>query len=56
MGGYHDFIEFAGLPIRFPRYDSNGNTCTGIGGIMGYDLFVDHWTQCSIEDFEWYFR
>ena len=53
MGAYHDFIE---VPTITARYDSIGNICTGVGGIMDYDLFVEKWTQCSREDFEAYFR
>ena len=53
MGAYHDFIEFPNIAAR---YDSIGNTCTDVGGIMDYGLFVEKWTQCSREDFEFYFR
>ena len=44
----HDFNGSAGNP----RYDSQGRTCTNIGGIMDY--FQDpysRWSTCSNEDF-----
>ena len=39
------------------KYDSSGNVCTGINGVMDYGSrsSVNKWTTCSREDFSsWY--
>jgi len=42
--------DFAGQPGA-TRYDSNGNTCSGVGGVMDYYAVVNKWSTCSVEDF-----
>ena len=46
----HDFGNGGTNDIR---YDSQGNRCTGINGVMDYGVrnAVDKWTTCSKEDF-----
>lgn len=46
LGFSHDFLS---SPSEF-RYDSQGNICTGIMGVMDYGA-VDKWTTCSYEDY-----
>ena len=48
LGMQHDFDGAPGNP----RYDSVGNLCTGIGGVMDYYGEVFQWSTCSVEDFE----
>jgi len=42
--------DFTGSPGN-PRYDSYGNSCTNIGGVMDYYQTVTQWSSCSNEDF-----
>ena len=54
MGIYHDFGSEGTSDIR---YDSQGNLCTGINGLMDYGARgdIDKFTTCSKEDFAaWY--
>ena len=46
----HDFGNGGTNDIR---YDSQGNRCTGINGVMDYGArnALDKWTTCSKEDF-----
>ena len=44
----HDFIDPYTNPKNY-RYDSNGNPCTNIGGVMDYYVTVTRWTSCSYE-------
>ena len=56
LGMYHDFGNGGTSDIK---YDSNGNRCTGINGLMDYGArsSVDKFTTCSKEDFvRWYQR
>ena len=56
LGMYHDFGSGGTSDIK---YDSNGNRCTGINGLMDYGArsSVDKFTTCSREDFvRWYQR
>ena len=56
LGMNHDF-GFGGPSDT--RYDSSGNSCTGINGVMDYGSrsSVDKWSTCSEEDFSaWYTR
>jgi hypothetical protein len=49
----HDFIE----PLSNPKgiiYDSNGNSCTDINGVMDNNPLVQKWTTCSVESFTEY--
>ena len=39
-----------------PRLDSNGISCTGIGGFMDYAGDPTIWTTCSVEDFTAYYN
>jgi len=48
LGMLHDFDGSPGNP----RYDSQGRTCTNIGGVMDYYGEVFQWSTCSVEDFE----
>jgi hypothetical protein len=43
--------DFTGAPGN-PRYDSFGNSCTNIGGVMDYYQTVSQWSSCSNEDFQ----
>jgi hypothetical protein len=55
LGMPHDFID----PISDPksiRYDSNGNACTDINGIMDYFKDFDRWSTCSVEYFSNYYN
>jgi hypothetical protein len=52
----HEFGHNLGLAHDFlgdleDRYDSQGNLCTGINGVMDYTRYFDKWTTCSYEDF-----
>ena len=42
--------DFNGAPGN-TRYDSQGRTCTNIGGVMDYYGVVNRWSTCSNEDF-----
>ena len=56
LGMYHDFGNGGTSDIK---YDSSGNRCTGINGLMDYGSRsrVDKFTTCSKEDFaSWYRR
>ena len=56
LGMYHDFGSGGTSDIK---YDSNGNACTRINGLMDYGSRsrVDKFTTCSREDFAaWYTR
>jgi len=50
LGMSHDFGNGGTSDIR---YDSQGNRCTGINGVMDYGArnALDKWTTCSKEDF-----
>ena len=54
LGMYHDF----GQTTSDIRYDSNGNRCTGLNGLMDYGSrsSVDKFTTCSKEDFTTWYR
>ena len=51
VGIHHDF----GKSQTDIRYDSKGNRCTNVGGIMDYAMTSDKdtstWSSCSVEDF-----
>ena len=54
LGMYHDFGSGGTSDIR---YDGQGNSCTGINGLMDYGSrsSVDKFSTCSKEDFAaWY--
>ena len=53
LGAYHDFGN--GGPGD-NRFDSIGNLCTGIGGLMDYQSSPDKWSPCSNEDIGAYLR
>ena len=56
LGMSHDFGSEGRDDIR---YDSQGNICTGINGVMDYGARnqVDKFSKCSNEDFtSWYNR
>ena len=50
LGMSHDFGNGGTTDVR---RDSQGNSCTGINGVMDYGArsAVDKWTTCSKEDF-----
>ena len=60
----HEIGHSLGMPHDFgnggpsdTKFDSNGNSCTGIDGVMDYGSrsSVNKWTTCSREDFAaWY--
>ena len=57
LGMKHDFIKEG--TTRHMRYDSSGNRCTGMNGLMddGPKSRRDKFTKCSREDFaSWYRR
>ena len=51
VGIHHDF----GKTQTEIRYDSKGNRCTNVGGIMDYAMTnpkdTSTWSSCSVEDF-----
>jgi hypothetical protein len=50
-----DFIE----PLTNPKeiiYDSSGNSCTDINGVMDNNPLVQKWTTCSVESFTEYYN
>jgi len=47
LGMNHDFLSSP----SDPRYDNQGNICTGINGVMDYAQ-RDKWTTCSYQDFQ----
>ena len=49
----HDFV---GSDVNAVRRDSQGNSCTKIGGVMDYYGTVSKWSTCSVEDFQSYFN
>ena len=56
LGMYHDFGNGGTSDIK---YDSQGNRCTGLNGLMDYGARrnVDKFSTCSREDFAaWYQR
>ena len=56
LGMQHDFQKIVKSNIR---YDSKGNRCTGVNGLMDYVTrrSVNKFTTCSREDFAaWYQR
>ena len=56
LGMQHDFKNVVKSNIR---YDSKGNSCTGVNGLMDYVTrrSVNKFTTCSREDFAaWYQR
>ena len=48
FGMHHDFDASKGSS-NDPRYDSKGNVCTHINGVMDYMSKRTTWTSCSIE-------
>ena len=38
------------------RYDSKGQSCTGIGGYMDYASNPSKWSTCSVEDYTRYYN
>jgi hypothetical protein len=46
----HDFIDPYADPKSI-RYDSKGNSCTNVNGIMDYSATPEKWTTCSVEKF-----
>ena len=53
LGMSHDFV---GSDPNAVRYDSLGNSCTKVGGVMDYYGTVDKWSTCSAEDFQNYYN
>ena len=49
FGMKHDFDVDANDDV-IDRYDSKGDICTGIGGIMDYYGAANMWSTCSVED------
>ncbi len=46
----HDFLDSG---VNDPRFDSQGVSCKGIGGVMDYyQPAVTRWSTCSVEDFK----
>jgi hypothetical protein len=55
LGMKHDFIE----PLSIPKgiiYDSNGDSCTDIYGVMDNKPLVQKWSKCSVESFTEYYN
>ena len=54
----HDFNDnpYGNYPFNHARYDTQGNRCTGINGLMDYGKNSKHdkFTTCSKEDFRRY--
>merc|ERR1740124_1466277 len=48
----HDF----GATTSTPRFSSQNEPCTGIGGYMDYQPNPNRWSPCSVEDFTGYFE
>ena len=53
LGMVHDFLDKEG---KVPRFDSKGNPCSKIGGIMDYYGASNIWSTCSVEDFTAYYN
>ena len=52
LGMQHDF----GATTSDPRFSSQNEACTGIGGYMDYQPNPSRWSPCSVEDFTGYFE
>jgi hypothetical protein len=50
-----DFIRPFSLP-KLIRYDSAGNSCTDINGVMDSTDTPEQWTSCSVESFTAYYN
>jgi hypothetical protein len=55
LGMPHDFIDPYADPKSI-RYDSNGNSCTDLNGIMDYSAATERWTTCSVEKLTAYYN